>query len=307
MRSYIFVGLLVVAAGCGRPEGPEPAREKSAPIAAESKPSVEKKIGNEYTDWGPFAGLPKAVGPGSRYFRFASALWKELELDDSAWWGTIMPLASSRVSIYASVPARFGTHAVCLVEANTPFWPEVTLAFDGYPVTQLATPEKSQDGLRRMMQAIGKSLELSSDELRRIDLIVARIPIARHASGDGAIRAFVTHLPAKAHARMVTCVLALAEQKKEVRPSVEVPTVGFTLSDAIALELMFGLNETVGAFDQKAREIGTCWSLRITMRRNTEYTSLRESEAEPDGTTLFWPRLTLTEVEELTKRNGPGR
>jgi len=267
-----------------------------------AKPSVKgnpKPLGNaDGADWGPLNGLPKNVGPGSIFLRFLSALEAAKVWNEKSYWAIHSKgVGPNEVALSLDAVGEGAVAIMGVVHCNT--WGGsdlmVTLVFRGQPLRA----DLASTHLRSRIMAVGRGMELSAEELGRLEKFATRVHVPHPARLKETMVQFALGMPDRITQQFTLCLQTLGERSELLE--VEFPAIGFQLSDKYVADLAFAATELpVGAKDVNYETFGPWWSVVISAAGARECTAPRSINAR--GTTLgemTWPRLTCAEVDVL--------
>ncbi len=156
---------------------------------------------------------------------------------------------------------------------------------------------------------VARAMELTADERRRLEGMLAFVPLAKETAITQAMWQFVSDLPDKVQQKFKAAWPyrdAGSFQNMDAKVSVYGmgPTIGFPLSQARIAEVAFCPLQPLAFYDGEAYKFGPWWSIALWPREDDSHTQHGgPRQVSPSGWTILpWPRLSLQEVDALVAR-----
>ena len=256
-------------------EPPEPPKPRPAPSQS----------------WGELDALPRFFGPGSGMPPFLATLRDAGVWNPDHYWEIKCLLSGpeAQLNLTAAGDGKIYIMANVTAEEDGPKVAKVVFSPD--PLT--SDRKKSGAYLVNRVKAIGVGLGLSKDELRRLHLFTALVPLDLSGTPEEAVMYYSQILPENAAGQFRSSYLLFSDEDAGRWISSDVPTIGLRLSDSAVVDLLFG--STIECeYDTGYLKFGPWWSLVITKAPwQSSY-----SGGEPSKFDLAWPQVSAEDLEQ---------
>lgn len=273
----MLLGIVIVAA-----VAPNASEAQHEGAAAREVLAGAKGTGAEL-DWGPLAGLPGRIGPGTHFQQFARALKSGGVWDDGC---AIEALdGEARVRFLLTVTGDGKLH----VNADYYAWDDARALEVLFRADEVADLPEAKKNLGRVLAALGQGMGLEGAAMSRFRTVVAITPVFYPGEFDAARREALTALPAGVRVAFLREFSKLRIVRGQYDLG-EAPILRFRLSDAHLLTLAFCATTILHPNDGvNYHAPGDWWTF-----------SLREAKAGGNGK---WPVVKPEEIDAIAAQN----
>jgi hypothetical protein len=311
---WLPIGVSLAAAGfgivalvahlSGKAQNAPPARANARDDAPKQAPA-QQKADRQAHPWGRLARIPEFLGPGSELQKFLRRLEanQPKPIEGVNWELTVFSIDQVEMAPSPKIGiTAFGTGVIDmelhLFQADDAITPYVL--FGGRLGSEYQESWRNRD--ERVLQ-VGRALGLTRQELRRLLIVLAHLPVPNKRIAEKALTSFVRDLPQAVQQKfLAACTqVAIPHYKTKDRTQTPGPAIGCELSERFVADIGFCplVDLSVYSGAAKVYKFGHWWTVALHPAFDDSYTRHGDKTKVGDGWVLPWPRLTPAEVDAL--------